>query len=64
MLKLVFTVLVLVAIYYIFFKKPKQKKQNSELEDMVECSSCGVFTSSSEAIEKDGKFYCSKECLK
>lgn len=63
MIKILFTALVLVAIYFIFFKKPKVTKQNKELEDMVECEKCGVFTSVEEALHKNDKYYCSKECL-
>ena len=44
----------------------KEKKQRPKREDdseiMVECSKCGIFISSKEAIIKDGKYYCSKEC--
>jgi len=63
MLKILFIIAVFVVIYFLFFKKPKPKVKNKELEDMVECESCGVFISVEEAIEKNGKYYCSKECL-
>ena len=29
---------------------------------MVECQKCGLFISSKDAIIKNGKYYCSKEC--
>lgn len=64
MVKILFTVLVLVAIYFIFFKKKKIKKQNADLEEMIECKKCGTFASVNDAIEKDGRYYCSHECLK
>ncbi len=66
MLKLVFTVAVLVVIYFIFFKKKKPKvgKNEQSTEDMVECSKCGVYTSIEEAYISSGKYYCSKECLR
>ncbi|DAB32133.1 MAG TPA: Prokaryotic metallothionein, partial [Sulfurospirillum sp. UBA11407] len=31
---------------------------------MIECSECTTFVSESEAIIKDGKFFCSKQCAK
>lgn len=43
-------------------KKEKKEKKNIDGDTMVECSNCSVFVSQSEAIIKDGKFYCSKEC--
>jgi len=61
MLKILFVIAVFAVIYFLFFKKSKAKKK--ELEDMVECDSCKVFVSLEEAIEKNGKYYCSKECL-
>lgn len=64
MLKILFTAAMLTLIYFIFFKKPKVKAQKGELEDMVECTQCGVFISADEAIEKKGEYFCSKECLK
>lgn len=65
MLKILFTVAVLAAIYFIFFKKPKQQKKSSkELEDMIECEKCGTYISENEAYESGGELYCSKECLK
>lgn len=63
-------------VYLLFFKnggllqqvsdaansKTKKKKERQESETVVECSKCGVFVSTKEAVIKDGKFYCSKEC--
>ncbi len=57
--------LVIWILYIIFFKtskKEKKEKKNIDGDTMVECSNCSVFVSQSEAIIKDGKFYCSKEC--
>lgn len=51
-----------------FFKKPsirtekKQGKKKISGDTMLECSECATFVSENEAIIKDGKFYCSKEC--
>ena len=32
--------------------------------DMVECSTCKVYVEINEAILSNGKYYCSKECLR
>ena len=74
MLKLVFTIAVIGAIYYFLIKKPQvtQKRQEraeaekgkpkKDEEIMVECDKCGTYVSSHEAIIKNGVYYCSKEC--
>ncbi|NPA81031.1 MAG: hypothetical protein GXO31_00280 [Epsilonproteobacteria bacterium] len=68
--------IILYIIYIVFFKKEnllskvkeaakktdKKKRDKEESEVMVECSKCGIFISSKEAVIKDGKYYCSKEC--
>lgn len=69
---MLFKILILAAIifgvYYFFIKaKPvenkKSKKSKKEPEDiMVECQKCGTYVSNKEAIIKNGKYYCSKEC--
>ena len=71
--KLLVIALVIAAVYYLFFRKPVkktedtsgngQKKQDKKPEDlMVECAKCGTFVSSKEALIKDGRYFCSKEC--
>jgi uncharacterized protein len=61
---MLFKILLLAAviggIYYFFIKKRPQISKDSEI--MVECNKCGTFVSNKEAIIKDGKYYCSKEC--
>jgi len=69
---MLFKILLLIAIIagvYHFFIKTKPAKQNSnnsakkdEEDIMVECEKCKTYVSSKEAIIKEGKFYCSKEC--
>jgi len=57
-------------IYTMLFKKSKKemphKKRNGKKkvsgDIMLECTKCETFVSEDEAILKDGKFYCSKEC--
>ena len=60
-------VIVLFLVYLLFFKKGReskiQKKENELISDeMMECKTCGTFVSKNEAITKDSKYYCSKEC--
>lgn len=68
-------VLVLIALVWFLFvkKKPlpnekasttKKKKEKLDEDDMVECISCGTYISLSEALLRDGKYFCSDECLK
>lgn len=54
------------AIYFFFFKKNglSYKQENDDSETMVECASCGMYVSVRDAILKEGKYYCSKECAK
>ncbi len=65
---LVFAVVVFI-VYTLFFKssrgkveQPKKKNRQNDSDTMVECVKCSVFVSEKDAIIKDGKFYCSKEC--
>ena len=76
MIKWLLVIGVVVAIYYLFIKKsapsaaqesPKKApgaKKSEEVDEMVECSRCGVYVEIHEAILSNGKYYCSKECLK
>lgn len=63
--KIVVLAILLLIVYFIFFKKRGvSKEEQKRLEStMVECDACSVFVSTDEALIKDGKFYCSKECL-
>lgn len=70
-MKLLILAALIYGIYYFFIKqKPIEAKQNTQKkkstkddEDlMVECEKCKTYVSSKEAIIKDGKYYCSKEC--
>lgn len=70
---LIFAVIVFI-VYTLFFKtsrgnvqnktgtRTKKRDDKSDSDTMVECTKCSVFVSEEEAIIKDGKFYCSKEC--
>lgn len=64
-IKLLVLAVVLYGVYFIFFKKPNMLKgKNDDSETVVECKECGVYISTKEAIFKDGKEYCSKECAR
>ena len=67
MLKLLLLVGALVAVYFIFFKKksltsPTKSDKGSE-ETMIPCDECGTYVQSGEALMREGKYYCSRECM-
>ncbi len=69
MVKLILLVAIIYAIFHFFIKpKPIQDKKTTKEEQdediMVECAKCKTYVSSKEAIIKNGKYYCSKECAK
>ncbi len=62
---------VFLVIYIMFFKRSKEEVQHKRKRSknqapkgdvMMECEKCETFVSEDEAIIKDGKFYCSKQC--
>lgn len=58
--------LIIVAIWFLFFRKKKiktNKDDSIESFDMIECHRCKNFVSKDDAIFANGKWYCSKECL-
>ena len=74
MLKILFTIAVVWAIYFFLIKKPQisehrkrkaeeaKRKPGKDEEIMVDCEKCGTYVSSHDAIIVGGKYYCSKEC--
>ncbi len=70
MLKILLVIGVIAAIYFFFIKKStpltkerhENKKRKDDEETMVECTTCGTYISTGEAIVSSGKFYCSTEC--
>jgi len=68
---LIFAVIIFI-VYTLFFKnsrgnvqdktKTRKRDNKNDSDTMVECKKCSVFVSEKDAIIKDGKFYCSKEC--
>ncbi|MAD42455.1 MAG: hypothetical protein CL623_08700 [Arcobacter sp.] len=68
-LKFLAVALVLFIVYIVFFKKNREKtiikKKDIKYEDeMVECPTCKTYISTKESILSNGKYYCSKDCLK
>jgi len=62
----------LIAFIYFFYIKKKPTKASQETKtrekehqanDMIECSSCGVYSELNDSILSNGKYYCSKECI-
>ena len=73
MIKWLLVIGVILAIYYLFIKKSSpsvqssqknESKKSEEVDEMVECSRCGVYVEIEEAIVSNGRYYCSKECLR
>ncbi|WP_281951422.1 PP0621 family protein [Nitrosophilus kaiyonis] len=67
--KIIILIALIAGVYYFFIKskpieyKTKKEKSKKDSEDiMVECEKCKTYVSSKEAIIKNGKYYCSKEC--
>ena len=60
MFKILILVGIILIIYILFFKKPKDK--NTKEEIMLECDKCGTYISQNEAINKGEKHFCSNEC--
>ena len=72
LLKILLTLAVIGLIYFIFFK-PKQIKPDNrtktkgneapESDDMVACEACDTYVRVDEAFIKNGRYYCSNECM-
>lgn len=76
MIKWLLVIGVVAAVYYMFIKK-KESVQRCErssgdkrnatsdeaVDEMVECSVCGIYVEIDDAIVSNGKYYCSRECL-
>ena len=63
-------IIALIAFIYFFYikerpsKKSFTKEDSSKANDMVECAKCGIYCEIDDAILSNGKYYCSKECIK
>jgi uncharacterized protein len=61
MLKFIILLIVIIAIYVLFFKPKRRKVESAEI--MAECCKCGTFVSEKEALIKEGRCFC-RECLR
>jgi len=63
--KLILFLIIIAAIYFLFFKKPQvtQNKNDSEndSEDLIMCDKCKTFTPKNEIKKINGKNIC-KDC--
>ncbi len=68
MLKWLLVIGIIWFVYNYYIKKktltPKNKNQDLEDNDMVQCSTCKIYVEINEAIVSNGSYYCSKECLR
>ncbi|MDR0762189.1 MAG: hypothetical protein LBF13_03950 [Campylobacteraceae bacterium] len=68
MLKIILFAILIYIAYILFFGKKREKKEDKnrpqEEELMVECAVCKTFVAISEAIKKDGQYFCSQNCMK
>ena len=71
-LKLLLITGVVFVVYLMFFKqkslKPqansdKKRASQAEVNDLIECPTCGVYVEVEEAILSGSKYYCSSECI-
>jgi uncharacterized protein len=66
MFKLLLFTGLLVGVYYVFFKKKAithAASDNSQEEAMIPCAKCGTYVQVKESFMREGKYYCSRECL-
>jgi len=61
--KFIFFLIIIISIYFLFFKKTKQNIANNEDEskDLIMCDVCKTFTPQNEIKKINGKNIC-KDC--
>lgn len=66
MLKMLLFAALLFGVYYIFFRKesltPPPSSDNAS-DEMIPCAKCGTYVQLKETLTREGKHYCSRECL-
>ncbi len=69
-LKIVLVLAVIGIVYFLFIKKKPflrdskpRKNITQESSDMIECSSCGVYSQLDETVISNNKYYCSNQCV-
>jgi len=74
-LKLLLVIGVIALVYFMFIKqkphtqktapkKTAKKKKQPDVDDMIECESCGIYVSIEESLLSNGHYYCSRECVR
>ena len=68
MLKWLLVIAVVAGIYFFFIKKKPLKgsstqPHSTQSDEMIACAECGTYCSVNDAYIKEGKYYCSKECM-
>lgn len=56
----------LVAVYVLFFKQKSLSSSSSDTtsdDTMIPCAKCGTYVQTKETIIREGKHYCSRECM-
>lgn len=62
--------ILIIYVIYILWKRlssaakraQRRSSQGVLTGEMVSCSKCNIFILKNEAVEKKGKYYCSKQC--
>ena len=76
-LKLLLIIVVIATVYFLFIKKKpirntskksdtKNKNKDEtkqQSNEMIECTTCGIYCELDDTIISNGKYYCSTECL-
>ncbi|MCD6173205.1 MAG: hypothetical protein J7J96_05345 [Sulfurimonas sp.] len=71
-LKILLVIGVIGVVYFMFIKKKPlknssntkhKKSEEPQVNDMVECCTCGTYTELDEAILSNNKYYCCQECV-
>jgi uncharacterized protein len=72
MLKLVALIFIFTVVYLMLFRSKRvsnsnnnrnNSKKEEDVQELVECSVCGVYQEKKDSIYSNTKWYCSKECL-
>lgn len=66
LLKILLLAGIVAVVYYAFFNKKSlstPKNDDSLDEAMIPCSRCGTYVQAKEALMREGKYYCSRECV-
>lgn len=73
-LKILLVILVIAIVYFMFIKKKpirttkgtkhnEQENKKLDSNDMVACTTCGIYAELDDTIISNNKYYCSTECV-